>query len=332
MTIPSLSLSRRSLLGGVAGAGALAATAGGLSLLSSSAQAAAPLAGAPMASALRYKVGDFEVTALLDGYLDITPEVVVGYEEAEGKRLRDRALIEGNALRIPVNAFLINTGERLILVDAGTADALGPTMGRLPLAFKEAGVSPDQIDAVLITHMHPDHLFGAVDADGNRVFPNAELILPEVDNAFWFDDAAMSGAPEQFKPFFVGARRAADAYKGSQTLFSGDKEILPGIQAMALPGHTPGHTGYVLDSNGETLVIAADVVHMAVYQFENPDWGIGFDIDAKMAAASRKRFLDQAATEKLLFAGAHIPFPGMGRVVKESDGYRFVAAGWPYAY
>jgi len=332
MTIPSLSLSRRSLLGGAAGAGALAAAAGGISLLPSAAQAAAPQAGAPMAGALRYMVGDFEITALLDGYLDITPDVVVGYEETEGKRLRDKALIEGNALRIPVNAFLINTGDRLILVDSGTADALGPTMGRLPSALKEAGVSPDQIDAVLITHMHPDHLFGAVDGDGNRVFPNAELILPEVDNAFWFDDAAMNGAPEQFKPFFVGARRAADAYKNSQTLLSGDKEVLPGIQAMALPGHTPGHTGYILDSNGETLVIAADVVHMAVYQFDNPDWGIGFDIDSNMAAASRKRFLDRAASEKLLFAGAHIPFPGMGRVVKEGDGYRFVPAGWPYTY
>jgi len=331
MTDSTLSISRRSLFGMAAGAGAVAA-AGGVSFLAAPAQASAPMAGTPMAGALRYKVGDFEVTALLDGYLDVTPEVVVGYDEAEGQRLRDKALIEGNALRIPVNAYLVNTGDRLVLVDAGTSDALGPTMGRLPAALEAAGVSADQVDAILITHMHPDHLFGAVDGEGKRVFANAELILPEVDNAFWFDDAAMNGAPEQFKPFFLGARRAADAYKGNQTLISGDSEVLPGIRSMALPGHTPGHTGYVFDSNGETLAIAGDIIHMTAYQFERPDWGIGFDIDSAKAAETRKGFFDQAASDKLLFAGAHIPFPGMGQIVKEGDGYRFVAASWPYTY
>ncbi|WP_029065023.1 MBL fold metallo-hydrolase [Labrenzia sp. DG1229] len=331
MTNSDISLSRRTMLGAAAGAGALAA-AGGVTLVSGVANATAPKAGEPMAGALRYKVGDMEVTALLDGYLDVTPEVVVGYDAAEGERLRDAAFIEGDALRIPVNAYLVNTGDRLVLVDAGTSDALGPTMGRLPSALKAAGVSPDQIDAILITHMHPDHLFGAIDGDGNRVFANAELILPEVDNAFWFDDAAMNGAPEQFKPFFLGARRAAEAYKGNQTLFSGDKELMPGVQAMALPGHTPGHTGYVFDSNGETLVVAGDIIHMTVYQFDKPGWGIGFDIDSGQAAESRKKFFDQAATDKLFFAGAHIPFPGMGRVAKAGDSYRFVPASWPYAY
>lgn len=331
MTKSDFSISRRSLFGAAAGAGAFAA-AGGVTFLAAPAAAAAPKVGAPMAGALRYKVGDFEVTALLDGYLDVTPELVVGYQEDEGQRLRDAALIEGDALRIPVNAYLVNTGERLILVDAGTSDALGPTMGRLPSALAAAGVSPDQIDAILITHMHPDHLFGVIDGEGKPVFKNAELILPEVDNAFWYDDAAMNAAPEQFKPFFLGARRAAEAYKSKQTLFSGDKEILPGVSAMALPGHTPGHSGYVFDSNGETLVVAGDIIHMTVYQFDRPDWGIGFDIDAQTAAATRKKFFDQAASDKLLFAGAHIPFPGMGRVVKDDDGYRFVAAGWPYAY
>lgn len=331
MTTSQISVSRRSLLGAAAGAGALAA-AGGVTFLSAPAEAAVDQAGKPMAGALRYKVGDLEITALLDGYLDVTPELVIGYEASEGQRLRDAALVEGEALRIPVNAYLVNTGDRLILVDAGTSDALGPTMGRLPDALAAAGVTPDQVDALLITHMHPDHLFGVIDGNGNKVFKNAELILPEVDKAFWFDDAAMNGAPEQFKPFFVGARKAADAYKDSQTLISGDKEVLPGIRSMALPGHTPGHTGYLFDSNGETLVIAGDIIHMAVYQFSRPDWGIGFDIDPGQAVTTRKAFLDQAAADKLFFAGAHIPFPGMGRVAKDGEGYRFVAANWPYAY
>lgn len=331
MTKTDFSTSRRSFLGAAAGAGAIAA-AGGVSLIPSAANASAPKADAPMAGALRYKVGDIEVTALLDGYLDVGPDLVVGYEASEGQRLRDRAMNEGDALRIPVNAYLVNTGDRLILVDAGTSDALGPTMGRLPTALTAAGINPDQIDAVMITHMHPDHLFGVIDGDGNKVFKNAELVLPEVDKAFWFDDAAMNGAPEQFKPFFLGARKAADAYADKQTLFAADKEILPGISSMALPGHTPGHSGFVFDSDGETLIIAGDIIHMTAYQFDKPDWGIGFDIDSAQAAATRKKFLDQVASDKVLFAGAHIPFPGMGRVAKQGNGYRFVAAGWPYAY
>ncbi|MEP3047495.1 MAG: MBL fold metallo-hydrolase [Roseibium sp.] len=331
MTKTNFSTSRRSFLSAAAGAGAIAA-AGGVSLVPSSVNAAAPKAGVPLAGALRYKVGDMEVTALLDGYLDVGPELVVGYDAAEGQRMRDRAMIEGEALRIPVNAYLVNTGDRLILVDAGTSDALGPTMGRLPTALKAADVNAEQIDAVMITHMHPDHLFGVIDGDGKKVFKNAELVLPEVDKAFWFDDAAMNGAPEQFKPFFLGARKAADAYADNQTLFAADKEILPGISSMALPGHTPGHSGFVFDSNGETLIIGGDIVHMTAYQFDKPDWGIGFDIDSGQAAATRKKFLDQVASDKVLFAGAHIPFPGMGRVAKEGEGYRFVAAGWPYAY
>ncbi|MEP3429556.1 MAG: MBL fold metallo-hydrolase [Roseibium sp.] len=331
MTKSDISVSRRSFLSAAAGTGAIA-TAGGITLLPSAAQASAPKSNAPLAGALRYKVGNFEVTALLDGYLDVGPDLVVGYDAAEGQRLRDKAMIEGDALRIPVNAFLVNTGERLILVDAGTADSLGPTMGKLPTALTAAGINPDQVDAILITHMHPDHLFGVIDGEGNKVFKNAELILPEVDKAFWYDDAAMNASPEQFHPFFLGARKAADAYNDSQTLFAANREILPGISSLSLPGHTPGHSGFVFDSNGETLIVAGDIIHMAAYQFERPDWGIGFDIDPAKAVETRKKFFDQVASDKVLIAGAHIPFPGLGRIAKDGDDYRFVAAGWPYAY
>ncbi|EFO30434.1 twin-arginine translocation pathway signal [Roseibium sp. TrichSKD4] len=330
MRTSSSSMNRRAFLGAGAATGALLGAAGGLTL-ATSAQAAAPLAGKPLVGAMRRKVGDFEVTALLDGYLDVEKGLVIGYDDAEAKRLRDAAFIEGEAVRIPVNAFLINTGDKLVLGDAGTSSALGPTLGHLTEPLAAAGVTPDQIDAILITHMHPDHLFGVLDGEGNKVFPNAELLLPEADKAFWYDDAIMGGAPEQMRAFFEGARRAADAYQDRQTLFSGDSEIVSGVRPLALPGHTPGHHGFVIDSNGETLIIAGDILHMAPYQFANPDWGIAFDVDSAQATATRKKFFDQMATDRVMFAGSHAPFPGFGYVGREGNAYRFVAADWPYS-
>lgn len=319
-------------LGGAATAGALAGLTGGLTLASNSAKAAAPLTGTPLDGAIRRKVGNFEVTALLDGYLDVETDLVVGYEEDEAARLRGEAFVKGSAVRIPVSAFLVNTGDRLILIDAGTSGSLGPTLGHLGTPLAAAGVTPDQIDAVLITHMHPDHLFGVITSDNRKMFPNAELILPEADNVFWFDDSNLLAAPEALKGFFLGARNASGVYKDSQSLFSGEKEIVSGIRPIPLPGHTPGHTGFVLDSDGETLIVAGDILHMAPYQFAHPDWGIAFDVDSEQASTTRKRFFDQVATDKVMFAGAHVPFPGFGYVARDGDAYRYVAADWPYAF
>lgn len=332
MTVEKIAMNRRGFLGSALTSGAVLGSAGGLNLVSTTAQAAAPMAGSPMAGALRRKVGDFEVTALLDGYLQIGPELILGYEEETASRLRKAAFIDNAALTGPVNAYLVNTGEKLVLIDAGTSGSLGPTLGYLGKALDAAGVAADQIDAVLITHMHPDHLFGVLTPAGEKMFPNAELLLPEADNVFWFDDAALNASPEQFKPFFLGARKSADAYKSRQTLFNPGKEILPGITARALPGHTPGHVGFVLESNGERLIIAADVIHATAYQFEHPEWGIAFDIDPAQAVETRKKFFDEVATDRVMFAGAHIPFPGFGYLAKEGEAYRFVAADWPYSF
>lgn len=324
-----ISLSRRSFLGSSLAAGAVAGSIG-MATFPMAASAAAPKAGTQVAGAIRRSVGSLEVTALLDGYLDIGKELVVGYEDDAAKSLREAAFIEGEAVRAPVSAYLVNTGDKLILVDAGTSNVMGPNLGRLLEPLTAAGVSADQVDAVLITHMHPDHLFGVLDPSGEKVFKNAELILPETDKAFWYDDANLNAAPEGMKGFFLGARKAADAYSDRQTLFGDDQEIAPGIRSMALPGHTPGHSGFVLSSDGETLILAADVVHMAAYQFARPEWAIAFDVDNAAAIETRKKFFDMAATDRVMFAGAHIPFPGFGQLAKDGDGYRFVPAQWPY--
>ncbi len=332
MTVEKIAMNRRGFLGGALTGGAALGVAGGLDLVSSGAEAAAPFAGAPVAGVMRRKVGDFEVTALLDGHLQIGPDLIVGYDEQAAAKLREAAFVDDPSLTGPVSAYLVNTGDKLVLVDAGTSDSLGPTLGHLGKALAAAGVKPEQIDAVLITHMHPDHLFGVLTPDGQKVFPNAELLLPEVDNTFWFDDANMTSAPEPFKPFFLGARASADAYQSQQTLFSAGKEILPGITAKALPGHTPGHMGFVIESNGERLIIAGDIVHATVYQFERPEWGIAFDIDPGQAVETRKKFFDEVAADRVMFAGMHIPFPGFGYLANHGEAYRFVAADWPYSF
>ncbi len=332
MTIDSNSLNRRNFLGGAVLAGAASGLASAMTLMPGQAQAAAPLAGKPVAGALRRKHGDFEITALLDGYLDTDEKLVIGFDEQQAAQMRSDAFIEGEGIRIPINAYLVNTGDKLVLIDAGTSGALGPTLGHLGGALAAAGVTPEQIDAVLITHMHPDHLFGVATAENTKMFPNAELILPETDRAFWFDDANLNAAPDQMKAFFNGARAAANLYGDRQTLFAGEGELLPGIRPLSLPGHTPGHHGFVLESNGETLVVAGDILHFAPYQFAQPDWGIAFDIDPAVAAATRKRFFDQMAADRVMFAGAHVPFPGFGHVARDGQAYRFTPADWQYAF
>lgn len=321
-----MTLSRRHFLAsaGLAG-GALLADA------SAPALARAPLAHAPTLGALRRKVGSIEVTALLDGYIDIGSELVIGLAEADAERLAEASFQKPGPRRAPVNAYLVNLGDRLVLVDAGTSDSMGPSLGRLPAAIEAAGVSPDQIDTLLITHMHPDHINGVLTPAGQALFANAELVVTATDYAFWHDDANMNQAPDEAKPFFIGARKAAAAYADRLRQVDGEREALGSIRTVPLPGHTPGHAGFIVESDGEALFIWGDVVHMATYQFARPDWSIAFDVDSKLAAETRKRTLDRVAADRMLIAGMHLPFPGIGHVARDGDAYRFVPDEWPYA-
>lgn len=200
----------------------------------------------------------------------------------------------------------------------------------MPQALAANGVSPDQIDAVLLTHMHPDHIAGTIDENGNAVFPNAELIVPEADFSYWHDDAAMAAAPDAFKPFFTGARIAAKAYAKRTTQISGDADVLPGVKPVPLPGHTPGHTGYIVNSGDESLFIWADIIHNATFQLAHPEWGPAFDVDPAQAAKTRQRALDMAASDRLLVAGMHMPFPAVGHIDARAEGFAYVPAEWPY--
>lgn len=320
-----MTLSRRHLLAGAAASVAAAATLSPPRV----AFAKAPLFTAPLPGVVRRRIGSAEVTALLDGYMEMSAELFSA-PSAEADRLKELAFTGGQPNLSPVNAFLLNLGDRLVLIDTGAANSFGPTLGKLPQALTANGVGAEQIDAILVTHMHPDHIAGTIDADGNAVFPNAELIVPEADFGYWHDDAAMAAAPDAFKPFFAAARRAAGAYASRTTKIRGEAEVLPGVKPVPLPGHTPGHTGYVVTSGDEALFIWADIIHNATFQMTHPEWGPAFDVDPTQAARTRQRALDMAASDRLLVAGMHMPFPAIGHVEARSQGFGYVPAEWPY--
>jgi glyoxylase-like metal-dependent hydrolase (beta-lactamase superfamily II) len=285
----------------------------------------------PVIGVQRRAVGDITVTALLDGYLELHPDQLLsGVDAAAIPALLDRAFIEGDAVATAVNAYVVEAGDRTILVDGGAADAFGPTAGKLLEALNASGVAPSAIDTVVCTHLHPDHIGAFTTADGEPRFADAELIVHEADRAFWSDDSNFAGADEMTRNFAAAAQAALAAYADRTRTITDGAEVAPGVMARHLPGHTPGHTGLVLDSGGEALLLWADIVHIGPVQFARPQATIAFDVDPAQAAATRTALFDEVAADRLMVAGSHVSFPSFGRLVRRGDGYAFEPARWPY--
>lgn len=270
--------------------------------------------------------GGTAVTALSDGYLNLPNELLRGIEPAEAGALL-HAAFRGPQPRTSVNAFLVQSGGRTVLVDAGAGGKAYPTLGRLAENLAAAGVQPGDVGAVVLTHMHIDHWGGLADANGVAVFPRAELVVPAAEAAYWLDAATAAAAPEADKPRFAGAQAAAAPYRDRIRTFDGGQAV-PGLQAVPLPGHTPGHTGCLIEDGGERLLIWGDVMHVPDVQGPRPEVTIGFDGDPAGAVASRRRALDMAASERLLVAGMHLHFPGFVHVARAGDGYALVPELW----
>lgn len=291
-----------------------------------SATAAAPPTGIQAPGVHRFRVGRFEVTALLDGHLDLGLELFPG-ARAEAVELLGKAFLSSSGpVRTSVNAFAVNTGDRLYLIDAGTNAGYLPTLGKLLTTFAAANIVPTQVDMLLVTHLHPDHVGGA-SRDGDALFSSAELVVPEADAAFWLDPATEARAPAELKPLFGIAHDASAPYAASgrlRRLDTATRTVAPGIEAVPLPGHTPGHSGYLIRDSGEALLIWGDVVHAAALQLPRPETAIVFDVDQSVAVQTRQRILDQVASERMRVAGMHLPFPGVGHIAKDGQGYAFV--------
>ncbi len=275
----------------------------------------------------RLMVGGAEVTALYDGFLEVDRSMLKNASPAEVQRLLARMFAATPKLQTAVNTFLINTGDKLVLVDTGAGKLFGPTAGNILANLRASGYQPAQIDVVLLTHLHPDHLGGLIDAEGRPVFAKAEVRVSRTEADFWLSTEAAAKAPEGSRPFFKMAREAAAPLiaAGKWGTFGWGDEVVPGLKAVEARGHTPGHAAYLLESGGQRLLLWGDAVHSPAVQFARPSVTIEFDVDQKQAAATRRQLFEQAARSAELVAGAHLPFPGLGHVRAEgAGGYAWV--------
>jgi len=297
-----------------------------LPLLPGAALAEAPMVKAQAPGWHRVMVGDFEVTALLDGTIKLPVlKLLTNARPQELAAALKRGFLR-ETVETSVNAYLVNTGSKLVLIDAGVGALFG---GKPELLdnLRAAGYQPEQVDEVYITHMHGDHVGGLM-AGTARAFPNATLRIDKADTDFWLSEAAMNRAPENMRDFFKGAMASANPYvaAGKLKTFEGETELVAGVYAMPTHGHTPGHTIYRIESKGQTLVLWGDLMHVAAVQFDNPNVTIRFDIDSNKAREQRQKAFAEAAKKGWLVGVAHVSFPGLGhlRAAPGGKGYTWV--------
>src|ERR1700723_3171130 len=315
-------LNRNSMRFAVALLAALASLVAG----STAALAAAPPHHDQAPGFYRLKVGDLEVTALYDGTGVFDPHwlngtkatmagVVKGYDE------------DPHMLDVVDSGFLVNTGKQRILVDAGAGAWWGGgALGRLVGSLRSAGYTPEEVDLVLVTHLHSDHFGGITTQDGKRVFANANVYVAKAESDFWLSPEIAAKAPKEAQPFFQSAQAIAAQYikAGKWHTFNGSESIVDGMQLVPLPGHTPGHTGYEFSSKGQKILFCGDIIHAQRVQLQHPKVTVVFDIDPAAAAATRNQLLPELAREDVVIAGPHLKFPALGRLRREGGGYSWV--------
>jgi glyoxylase-like metal-dependent hydrolase (beta-lactamase superfamily II) len=278
----------------------------------------------------RYKVGDIEVTAINDGFARRPLEGFVRNAElAQVQQAMQEAFLPGDALPITFTTLVLRrNGGGLTLIDTGNGDMGAPTSGHWMRNFRAAGFDPSQVETVVISHFHGDHINGLRLKDGTAVFPKAQVMVPAAEWAFWMDDAHMNQAPEAMKGAFQGVRRVFGPIASDVKRYEADKEVVLGLTAIAAPGHTPGHTAYMLSSGSGKLMVMSDITNHPALFVRHPDWAAVFDMDADQARATRRRMLDMAATEKAQVSFYHAPFPATGHIAKDGNGFRFVPVQW----
>jgi glyoxylase-like metal-dependent hydrolase (beta-lactamase superfamily II) len=328
MVMP-LSLSRRGLFG--AGAATLAAaTLPPLRGL----RAAAPFRNDLPPAWYRFKLGEFEATVISDGRLPLgQPAPAFPASPPEQIEALMRAnFLPTNAATLEQNVLVLNTGRQLILFDTGMGESMGPqskmfgpTTGQMLRNLRAAGIQPEEIDLVVATHAHCDHVWGLVDAAGNRVFPNAQVAISEADLRYWTDDGNKRG-PEFMTVFIDGAKKNLSAYRDRMVMVRDGQDVVPGVTALHTPGHTVGHHCYAITSGGQTMMNTGDLAHHHILLLRRPMWEFAYDTDPKQSAQTRSRMLDRLATDRHMVLSYHFPWPGLGHAVRQGEGYDWVPA------
>jgi glyoxylase-like metal-dependent hydrolase (beta-lactamase superfamily II) len=314
----------------LAGAAAVAA-APAFSVMPS--QAAAPPAGKQAPGYYRYKVGSYECTSISDGMLTfpMPQNFVRNIPREQALAAAEAAYFPKGMIQVPFNPQLINTGSKLVLIDSGYGVQPNPAAGHTLRNVQAAGIDPKSVDIVLMSHLHPDHTNGIRTADGSLAFPNAEIMVPAQDWAFWMsaENAAKAESNPMMKNYFANVKKIYTGVSADRiTKYEWGKEVAPGITAIDTSGHTPGHTSFVVASGNSKVLIQSDVTNFPQFFLRNPGWHVAFDIDPVKAEATRRKFHDMAAAEKALVIGFHFPFPSIGHVEKDGAGYRLVPVNW----
>ena len=292
-----------------------------LAAIAGAAHAAAPMTKTQAPGFYRMAVGDFEVTVLSDGTIDLPMDKLLHQKPEKSTKT-----LEHNFLKSPVetsvNGFLVNTGSKLVLIDTGAGGLFGPTLGNLLTSLKAAGYQPEQVDEIYITHLHGDHVGGLGVLD-KPAFPNAVVRMDKHDADYFLSKTNLDKASAEAKGNFQGPINAVSGYAGKVKPFEGNTELVPGVRSTSSYGHTPGHTTYVVESKGQKLVLIGDLMHNAAVQFPDPGVTIQFDSDSKAALAQRKAAFAEAAKQGYWMGAAHLPFPGVGHLRSEGKGYKF---------
>jgi len=325
-------LTRRSLFAGAAAASAVTALTP--FVCSIPARAVAPAAGKQAPGVYRYKVGDFEVTQLVDGArtFPMPDGFITNISKDQAIAAAEAAYLPKGQVTIPFSPMVVNTGSKLVLIDtgsgAGAFEQSKGAVGQLQQNMTAAGIDPKAIDIVLISHFHGDHIGGIKLADGSLAFPNAEIKVPATEWAFWMDDANQAKANPFNKNQFAVPKKVFSGLESKVTKYEWGKEVAPGITSIATPGHTPGHTSFAVASGSGKILVQSDVTNIPSLFLRNPEWSAFFDNDAALSVQTRKKFYDMAAAEKATVVGYHFPFPAVGYVEKDGAGYRLVPVVW----
>lgn len=326
-------LNRRSVLASAAvvtAASALPSLA-----MTSSAAAEAAAIGTQNAGWYRYKLGDFEITVVTDGANTnkLADNYINNVSRDEVNAALEADFLEPNEVTHAYTPVVINTGKRLVAIDTGLgvgmfAKSKGQ-VGQYHRNLAAAGIDAKNIDAVVISHFHGDHINGLVDAEGKLAFPNAEIMVPEAEWQFWADDSNVGKVPPAAKGNFGNAKRVFGGIGKNVTQYKGGQELAPGITAHSTHGHTPGHTSHIVASGKESVLVQADVTAGAAsILLRHPDWSLMFDTIPDEAAKTRRKLYEMAVAERMLVQGYHFPFPSLGRIARAGDGYRYVPTPW----